>query len=535
MNGAQEKGSTTREKITEQRPDDLELWSANNPSGPLMNNGNLGFDATNGGFPSGMGFNGAGEFNQLMPFMQNSVPANPMGGFPNMMSKHSTTESSNIIADHAFIALPGMGIDPMVMSQGMYGGFGGQGLGINGMNIGMGYNAGQSAFGGFSGQPAAWNTGHDKFNQNAYGHATGMGGDFGTNAGYGRYNVPQHQGNFNQMHHHQYSNNDFQNGYNGPGFQNRGRGRGRGYQNAGRGRGYHQVTHGNQTNYEPFHHQIPQQLTQQDASLPQPPSEIRKGSEQPNQAPNDPPKAPDAEANTGLAADKQLAKDLEPGDSGDALEKDIKVSPANAAREEVAAIANPVEKTTETSEKPGAEHIPQAENEKTSPIEAFVPSDLKEPDIGQVNGVVKIPSVMMPPPTPTIPLGPAALYAVDQQQDSSSRGRGAGRGLHRGGADYHGVSRGRSTSYGSNTIITPLPSAKPIPKTDIAALPPAEQKGLGVEGAPKAPKALRDGLPNTSIRVGRGFSIIGRASSVIQGRPNGHTKSRRCVQALKIL
>ena len=165
-------------------------------------------------------------------------------------------------------------MDQMVMSQGMYGGFGGQGMGMNGMNgmnIGMGYNAGQNAFGGFNGQPAAWNAGHDKFNQNAYGHATGMGGEFGTNAGYGRYNMPQHQGNFNQMNHHQYQNNDFQSGYNGQGFQNRGRGRGRGYQNAGRGRGgYHQVNHGNQANYEPFHDQIPQQLTQKEPSVPQP-------------------------------------------------------------------------------------------------------------------------------------------------------------------------------------------------------------------------------------------------------------------------
>lgn len=428
-------------------------------------------------------------------------------------------------------------MDQMVMSQGMYGGFGGQGMGMNGMNsmnIGMGYNAGQNAFGGFNGQPAAWNAGHDKFNQNAYGHATGMGGEFGTNAGYGRYNMPQHQGNFNQMNHHQYQNNDFQIGYNGQGFQNRGRGRGRGYQNAGRGRGgYHQVNHGNQANYEPFHHQIPQQLTQQEPSVPQPSTDIRKTPEQLKLAPTNPPPTPDKQSSTQQAAE-DLAKELEPGDAKDALEKDAKASPAEASSgENFELVTKAPENTTDDTKQHGAENPDPVESEKPFPIEAFVPSHSKEPDIGQVNGIVKAPAVMMPPPTPAIPLGPAALYSVDQQQDSPLRGGGAGRGLQRGGHGYHNLSRGRSTSYGSNSIVTPLPSPKPIPTADTTTPAPVELKGLGVEGAPKAPKALRDGLPNTGLR-GRGFSIVGRASSVTQARPNGHTRSRRYVSSLNL-
>ena len=103
-----------------------------------------------------------------------------------------------IIADFATIGMPGMAMDPMAMSQGMYNSFGGPGM-MNGMNVGMGFDAGQGVFGGFSGQPqAAWNAGgQDKLNQNAF----AGGNNFGANAGYGAgYNMPSHQGNFNQMH-----------------------------------------------------------------------------------------------------------------------------------------------------------------------------------------------------------------------------------------------------------------------------------------------------------------------------------------------
>jgi hypothetical protein len=40
-----------------------------------------------------------------------------------------------------------------------------------------------------------------------------------------------------------------------------------------------------------------------------------------------------------------------------------------------------------------------------------------------------------------------------------------------------------------------------------------EQRGPGVEGAPAAPRAMRQGLPNTSVLRQRNFQIQGRASS----------------------
>ena len=63
--------------------------------------------------------------------------------------------------------MPGMGMDPMTFNAAMYGGYGGQGMGMNGMNMNMGFDAGQGAYGGFNGQPAAWNAGQAKFNQNS--------------------------------------------------------------------------------------------------------------------------------------------------------------------------------------------------------------------------------------------------------------------------------------------------------------------------------------------------------------------------------
>lgn len=434
--------------------------------------------------------------------------------------------------------MPGMGMDPMAMSQGMYGGYGGQGMGMSGMNVGMGFNAGQSAFGGYNGQPtAAWNAGQDKFNQNTYGgHATSMGGDFGTNTGYGGYNMPQHQGNFTQMHHHQFQNNDFQNGYNGQGFHNRGRGRGRGYQNTGRGRGgLHQVTQGNQANYEPFHHQLPNQLAQQDPPHQRSSPDVQKGPEQPKQTVDNSQQAADTAAKVEHVADEQLAKELEPGDAEDTAE----IDPKNFTIKQLSVEGDdvPLTENVEAVASVGEQHIPKQnaspeKEKKPAAIETFISSDPKETDMSQISNAVGTPSAMMPPPTPTIPLGPAALYSVEQSHDFGSRGRGVGRGLHRGAADYRGGLRGRGAGFSSSSVGPPSASAQSIPSADIPVIAPTEPKGLGVEGAPKAPKALREGLPNTSMRGGRGFAIIGRGSNTTPARPNGHARSRRYVQPL---
>lgn len=112
------------------------------------------------------------------------------------------------------LAWQNMGIDPMMaMSQGQFGGFNGQGFGMNGMNM--------SINGGFDGNYPAWNM--------------GMNGDFGANAGFyppGGYNQQMQHGQANHMQRAQYHNNYNQNRFRGRGNR---RGLGRDQQNhAGR-------------------------------------------------------------------------------------------------------------------------------------------------------------------------------------------------------------------------------------------------------------------------------------------------------------
>ena len=417
--------------------------------------------------------------------------------------------------------MPGMGMDPMAMSNGMYSGFGGQGVGMNGMNMGMGFDAGQGAFGGFNGQPAAWNAGQNKFNQNAYGGHAGMGGsgDFGANAGYGGYNMPPHQGNYNQMHHHQYPNNDFHHGHHGQGFHNRGRGRGRGYQYAGRGRGgYNQVSQGNNlTNNEPFYQQISPQITRRGSP------QYGEKQEQPAQSQQDQADTegqqdttPD-DAAAALTAAAQLNKELAPGDADDDAENSTTVP----AKEEEAPVPNgPAVPDTTALDQPNPEVEPAKDGQKSAPINSFISDDRSKSDVAVAENKTTVPTSMMPPPSPIIPTGPAA----DQSMDTSPRGRGAGRGFH-GGAHYRAVSQGRGSGCIPNNnfhhVQHPPAVVKPL-------VPPVVQ-GLGVEGAPKAPKALREGQPNTGVK---GFSIAGRASAAAQSRPNGHTATKRYVQQL---
>ena len=421
--------------------------------------------------------------------------------------------------------MPGMGVDPMAMSQ-MYNGFGGQGMGMNSMNMGGGFDAGQGAFGGFNGQPAAWNAGQNKFNQNAYGnHAAmgGIGGDFGTNSGYGGYNMPPHQGNYNQMHQHQYPNNDFHQGHHGQGFQYRGRGRSRGYFNPGRGRGgynqYNQYnqTQRNQTNNEAFHQQYPEIVRRGSPSY---------GPQEDRPAPKEDDKEEDnvkaEESTNNLPAEEQLNKELDPGDAED----NAKVPNETASKQEPTdeiVTKNPDSTSAEekVSDQPQAQSDTKKEDEKPAPIQTFISDEEPKPEAPLPETSAGVASTMPPPPSPMIPTGPSA-YQADPTLDSSSRGRGAGHAYSR-GIDYRGSSRGRGSAYlpngNTNHIHSVPPSAKP-------AVPPAAPKGLGVEGAPKAPKALREGQPNTGIR---GFSIVGRASVAAQNRPNGDATTKRYV------
>ncbi|KAH7041094.1 uncharacterized protein B0I36DRAFT_379917 [Microdochium trichocladiopsis] len=156
-----------------------------------------------GGNFNGMNFAGA-DMNQMqmMMAMQNGMNPAAFGSF----------------------SMPGMdmNMNPMMMpNMFMNGGFGAQGMGMNGMNMNMGMNGFSGGGNDWNGQQS-WNVGQDNFNPNAPGMGNGDFGNFnsGNYAGYG--------------HHTQY--NDYNRG--GYGFRGRGRGRGRGFY-GGYGRGYH--------------------------------------------------------------------------------------------------------------------------------------------------------------------------------------------------------------------------------------------------------------------------------------------------------
>ncbi|KAL9100101.1 MAG: hypothetical protein Q9163_004491 [Psora crenata] len=446
-------------------------------------NGGFGFDGSIGAFPN-MAFNGMGDFSQMMQFMPNGMPNPMMAGFPNM------------------IGMPGMSMDAMGMSQGMYNGFGGPGM-MNGMNMGMGFDAGQGAFAGTQ----AWNTGQDKFNQNAFGGAI-AGNNFGANAaGYGGYNMPPHQGNFNQVHPHQPQyphHNDFhQHGYHNQGFQ-RGRGRGRGgYPYAGRGRGnYSQV--GNHANNGAFHQQVPQ-------------GPVRRGS--PQYTPMDQPAGDKAEGLPREQAAKEPLKDeLAPGDAEDRAEEEAAFPPQDEELERSEATSDKKEEREpdppeelQPQQQPVLESAPPKDETRPTPIQTFISGELSEPKAQDAPTTTSISAsaAMPPPPSPSIPTGPSNPIPTEPSAYTSPQGRGAGRGFSRGPSEYRGGLHGRGFTRIPNGEI---PHAAPVPAVEKPFMPPAEPKGLGVAGAPTAPKALRQGLPNIGVKDA-GFSIVGRASA----------------------
>ncbi|KAI1378316.1 hypothetical protein F4677DRAFT_412851 [Hypoxylon crocopeplum] len=160
------------------------------------------FDSANSSF--GMNF-GNGDLNQMqmMMAMQNGMNPAAFGSFPMM----------------------GM-IDPMTMQNMMMnGGFGAQGMGMNGMNMNMGMNGFNGGSNDWNGQQSSWNVGQDNFNPNAPGMGNGDFGNFNTG-----FRTGFNSGNYG--HNNQF--NDYRRGS----YGYRGRGRGRGF-HGGYNRGYH--------------------------------------------------------------------------------------------------------------------------------------------------------------------------------------------------------------------------------------------------------------------------------------------------------
>lgn len=168
--------------------------------------------------------------------------------------------------------------------------------------------------------------------------------------------------------------------------------------------------------------------------------------------------------------------------------------------------------------------------EKPSASQAVIPSDQIEIETTKNDSATAISVKMLPPPSPVVPTGPAALSSADHSQFYDHNSRGRGRGFYGGAVGSRGGARGRGTGYVPNGGSAHVPNGQPPLVSPVTPITAAEPKGLGVEGAPKGPKAMREGLPNTGPSTGaKGFSIVGRASAAAQARTSGHTRSRRYV------
>ncbi|KAG8531445.1 uncharacterized protein KY384_003074 [Bacidia gigantensis] len=450
----------------------------------IANQGMNGFNVdSSNGFPA-MSLSGMGDMNQMMQMMQAGMVNPMMTGMPNMMG------------------MPGMNMDPIAMSQGMFNNFGGPGM-MNGMNMGMGFDAGQGAFGGgFNGQSqGAWNAGsQNKFNNNAY----GAGNNFGANSGFDAgYNMHQNQGSFNQVHQHQYPQNEFhQRGYHNQGFQ-RGRGRGRGghpYTSRGRGN-YNQVNQGYDANNASYNQQAPQ-------------GPVRRGS--PVYTPMNGEKADERSASQ--KAEEPLRDEFAPGDAEDRAEEEKAANPEpqDAAQPLQTQPNDTVPETSGTTEeeKPQEPLLDAQEEEKEeerpvtteSPLSDPPPTELKQDTVLPVSAVS---STMPPPPSPSIPTGPSRTLTYDSNANGIRPGGGADQVHSRGPAEYRGGANRKGFTRIPNGEVVKAAAILP----EKPAPPPVEPVGTGVPGAPTGPKALRQGDSSKPVKQDPGFSIVGRASA----------------------
>ncbi|KLJ08793.1 hypothetical protein EMPG_15761 [Blastomyces silverae] len=435
-----------------------DLTSGQQPSGvPTHSHGSDTFGngpgyGVNGmsGFPQA-GWQGGSHYGQMMQTLPSGVQFNGMMPFQNGIGPPG---------------MPGMGLDPMASSQGMFGGYGMNMNGMNnGMNMGMNFNAGQGMYGTWDGQSNMWNGGPDKFNANPF--ANRMGAEFGPNpGGYRGYNMSQNYANYPHMHQQQqYLNNDFH-GQFGPSY-GRGRGRGRGFFPSGRGRG----------GFMPGVHGSFPSSTNQASSF------------QPHMATNShhqiDPVSGFANGTTAITPDsdhvKKFNDELCPGGEDDLKENQptddpAAVSPENAASSE--------------STLPSGEHR-----------DSHAPTDNGlHVDRATESGT-------------TIQVG-----AVGQQgnDDNADQGNAQGSGVY---INMPERSRDNVPTH-PNEMLHSSPTQLSGPYSNMTSMEP---RGMGVVGAPAAPRAMREGLPNVGIRNGRGFPVVRTAS----GPTLKHDKDQR--------
>lgn len=395
-----------------------------------------------------------------------------------------------------------MGMDPMAMSQGMFGGFGGQGMGMNGMNMGMGYGGGYG--GGWNGQQMSGN-------------------DFGgANAGYypgGGYNQQSHQqGNFpqhqmNGHHNQQFAKNNFQNQnrFHGPGTHQQPKPLGQGQQGdvgAGPGQaegaaaaqaqasGEDRVENENKDSAQQasdaeataFEHQLPPELQNRRPS--------QTGSvEVQKETDND--KANDTTDSTNEAPkdEKTLGGDAEHGPNADNDDETNNAVEGPETQDGEAAQSHETAEVTvegghqQDDQQPGHGFQPQ-----TFPHQQMGGFGNADPNsMGMNMGVgmgMGMDASFMGMSMPGMSDPSMGFGTMSQNFDYPGRGRGGfrggyGRGYNnfRGGygRGVQGPGFGPSSGFGGNVTV----------------LAGGEPKGVGVEGAPTGPKAMREGLPNT--------------------------------------
>lgn len=354
-----------------------------------------------------------------------------------------------------------MAMDPMAASPGMFGGYGmnmnGMSNGMNnGMNMGMNFDAGQGMYGGWDGsQNNMWNGGQDKFNPSAF--ASGMSSQYGPASSSSGF------GGYNMSHQPNGSYAQMQQ----PSFSNQdfsngyygpgGSGRGN---FRGRGRGFTPGGRGRGGFPGSMHANFP---NANNAAFQTPTSSSSQ--QMPSEGAHGDGTSPEDASGAGL-------KPFEDGQEGP--EKDQSQGPPTNHLS-----------TNEITDEITGEAIPP-----DTPVAEGLPGAA---DNAQLQGIPTIDSLDQ--------TGAAAMPAGFVSTPGPHMGPGFGRGYMRG--PFLG---GRGMGF-SGAPFGPGPNM------------PGKPLGQGVEGAPAAPRAMRQGLPNTSVLRQRTQSQ-GGGTSVPPSRPS---------------
>lgn len=397
-----------------------------------------------------------------------------------------------------------MGMNTMNMPPNMFGGFGGMGMNdMSGMNMGMGFGGG---FGGWNGQQ-------------------GMGGNFGSgNYPNGGYNQQQmHQGPFgSQMHQQQFPNHNYHNRRQGQPYQ-RGYGRGRGgyggrggqfsqFQNPEQGR--QQFANGTFDAHNAEDSGIAHQLPNEDheGRQSQARSDIQRSASQADIS-VDPARA---EAMDGQlqqsVAPSEVANNGETQQDGetDWIEQNDNTNHGThddfTAAEDSAQINDAINGSYDDEHQGDGmdyQSAPQDDMKAQTDADAYVSN-------GKTNDFLSqdVPQMQMPMDTyggMHVPTPNNNYHQMNNQPWAPHGPRGGrggyGRGGYRGRGGYGQARGGYGGSY-ANGMAVP---------EDITVLAGLDQ-GPPID-APKGPKAMREGLPNSGIYSRPGYGNVARRTS----------------------